>query len=132
GVKASKFLIGLPSKPILEIFINDRGHAVSHSTHSFPHWLVSTFMSRTSCGKLSFANTERSCAPFKVTLIAPYGQVTSQIPQKLHFAKSISTLAFLAFSPWILGCFCVFMASLGHAKLHIWQLAQRFLSSVNL
>ena len=57
------------------------------------------WMSRTSEGKLCFSTTESMCLPSIVNLIAPYGHSTSHIPQKLHFAKSMSTMAFLAFSP---------------------------------
>jgi len=89
-------------------------------------------ISRVKVGKVSFASRFRSWLPFRVTLIAPYGQVTSQMPQKLHLDRSISTLGFLAFSPAILVCFSTFMASFGQAKLQIWHPTHFDLSRVSL
>jgi hypothetical protein len=43
----------------------------------------------------------------------------------------MSTFGFCAFSA-TLACFSILMASLGQAKLQIWQPTQRFLSRVNL
>ena len=115
------FLTTFPSAVNLVTSIKSRGHASSHSTQSLGHLLVSTWMSRINWGKLSFSTTERICSPLTVTFTAPYGHSMSHIPQKLHFAKSMSILAFLAFSPWILGCFSSLIASFGQAKVQIWQ-----------
>ena len=56
----------------------------------------------------------------------------SHIPQKLHFAKSMSIFAFLAFSLAFLGCFIIVIASFGQAREQITQPIQKVLLSVNL
>lgn len=131
------FLFGLvsktfPSAVIHLTLIKPKGQALSHSSHLLGHLLVSTWISRINWGKLSFSTTERACSPLMVTFIAPKGQSISHIPQKLHFYKSMSTLAFLTFSPWILGCFSILIASFGQAKAQIWQPTHKSLLRFNL
>lgn len=69
---------------------------------------------------------------FRVTWIAPCGQVRSHMPQKEHLSMSMSSLGFCVFPCGVLGCFCVVMASLGHARVQIWQPTHLFLSRVSL
>lgn len=70
--------------------------------------------------------------PLMVTWIAPYGHRTSHAPQKLHFARSMSTYGFFAGLPSVLGCEVAIMAVFGQASVQIWQPTQRALSSVSL
>ncbi len=56
----------------------------------------------------------------------------SHMPQKLHLARSMSTLGLRVFSPSVFGSFRVLIASFGHARLQIWQPVQMFLSRLSL
>lgn len=82
-----------------------RGQMSSVLLGSVGNFFGSIWMSRVSVGKLSFSTTESMCFPSMVSLIVPYGHAASHIPQKLHFARSMSTLALCAFCPCVLGSF---------------------------
>lgn len=56
----------------------------------------------------------------------------SHMPQKLHLARSMSTLGLWVFSPSVFGSFWVLIASFGHARLQIWQPVHLSLSRLSL
>jgi len=56
----------------------------------------------------------------------------SHMPQKLHLARSMSTLGLWVFSPSVFGSLSILIASFGHARLQIWQPVHLSLSRLSL